>query len=131
MEAVIVFISGAAGYPLIELLWRGHTHWTMALVGGICFLLIYLNEKRNARKTLLNRCLTGCMIITVTELVCGIIVNKILGWDVWDYSDMPVNFMGQICITYSALWFLLVIPLIYLCTVVKKLFCERITQEFP
>jgi len=129
MEAVIVFTLGAAGYPLIEILWRGYTHWTMELLGGVCFLAIYLYEKRNARKTLLNRCLTGCVIITSMELICGIIVNKILGWSVWDYSAMPVNFMGQICITYSALWFLLAIPIIYFCDVIRKLFYEHIMKE--
>ena len=30
--------------------------------------------------------------------------------NVWDYSDRKFNLMGQICPLYSALWFLLCIP---------------------
>lgn len=130
MEAVIVFTLGAVGYPLIEILWRGYTHWTMELIGGICFLAIYFFEKRNTRKMLLYRSTAGCLIITAVELVTGIIVNKIFGWGVWDYSDMPLNLFGQICITYSALWFLLTIPIIYLCGALRSIFLKRLKQEY-
>ena len=32
----LVLLLGAAGYPLAELCWRGRTHWSMALLGGLC-----------------------------------------------------------------------------------------------
>ena len=38
---VIVFLIGSFGYMGLELLWRGHTHWTMGLAGGICVTLLY------------------------------------------------------------------------------------------
>ena len=37
-ELLSVFSIGAAGYSLLEILWRGNTHWTMTLAGGICFM---------------------------------------------------------------------------------------------
>ena len=33
-EYLMVFLLGGAGYCLIEVLWRGFTHWSMALAGG-------------------------------------------------------------------------------------------------
>ena len=32
------------------------------------------------------------------------------GLDVWDYATQPLNLMGQVCIGFSALWFLLSVP---------------------
>ena len=34
----------------------------------------------------------------------GCIVNLWLGWDVWDYSGMPGNILGQVCPRYFLLW---------------------------
>lgn len=36
----ILALLGGALYVGVELLWRGHSHWTMAAVGGFCFVLI-------------------------------------------------------------------------------------------
>ena len=35
----------------------------------------------------------------------GCIVNLLLGFHVWDYSDLPLNILGQICIPFSIIWF--------------------------
>jgi uncharacterized membrane protein len=51
--------------------------------------------------------LIGAGIITGAELVTGIIVNIWLGLNVWDYSAIPTNIMGQICLPFSLLWVLL------------------------
>lgn len=53
------------------------------------------------------RALAGAGIITVVELVVGLVVNRWLGWSVWDYSALPLNLWGQITPIYSSLWFLL------------------------
>ena len=44
------------------------------------------------------------MIATIGEFVTGCIVNLWLGWNVWDYSNMPYNLLGQICPQFIALW---------------------------
>lgn len=53
------------------------------------------------------QCLLGAGIITVLEFITGIIVNIILGWNVWDYSDRPFNLLGQICLKDSFYWIFL------------------------
>lgn len=50
------------------------------------------------------------LLITALEFVTGCLVNLHLGWDVWDYATQPLNLMGQVCIGFSALWFLLSVP---------------------
>ena len=48
----------------------------------------------------------SALIITALELITGLIVNVWLKMDIWDYSGLPYNFKGQICLLYSFFWFL-------------------------
>ncbi|MBQ8249485.1 MAG: hypothetical protein IJY93_06350 [Clostridia bacterium] len=116
IEYGTVFAVGAIGYGVIELLWRGFTHWTMILTGGICLLCIYLNEVYHRSAPMWKRCLVGSLVISFSEITVGFVVNILLHWAVWDYSTLPMNLFGQVCVTYSLLWFLLCIPVTYLCT---------------
>ena len=45
-EKATAFAVGATGYPCIEILARGHTHWSMALLGGICVLALVWIARR-------------------------------------------------------------------------------------
>lgn len=103
-----LFLIGGVLYLTIELLWRGYSHWTMFLVGGFCFILLGLiNEIFTFSMPLYLQMLAGMDVITLVELLSGYIINVKLGWNVWDYSDMPLNFFGQICVPYMGLWFFL------------------------
>ena len=83
---LILFCIGSLVYPLLEIIWRGYTHPTMAIVGGVCFCLIYYaDEKMHRRAGILLRAVIGGLIITATEFVSGCIINLILGLSVWDY----------------------------------------------
>ena len=50
-EYAAVCTIGSVGYSAIEVLWRGFTHWTMALAGGVGFLLLYLADLRMAGRS--------------------------------------------------------------------------------
>ena len=102
---LFLFLVGGVLYNLIEILFRGHTHWTMYIVGGVCFILLgLLNEITDWEFPLLWQAIDGGIIITLVEFVAGCIVNLWLGWGVWDYSNMPFNLLGQICLPFSAIW---------------------------
>lgn len=120
LELGAVYTVGAIGYTLIEILWRGYSHWTMTLTGGVCFFIIYLSEGVFIDAPLWKRCLFGSLAITLTELTVGFVVNILLGWQVWDYSDMFLNVCGQICPLYSGLWFFLCMPLARLCSHIRN-----------
>lgn len=105
---------GGISYYFIEILWRGYSHVGMFILGGSCFVLIgsiseyYLTSRRS----FLIQLGISCLIITVLELIFGLILNVWLGLDIWDYSNLNFNFMGQICLRYSVFWFFLSLPAI-------------------
>ena len=99
---------GGTVYVFIELMWRGYSHWSMFLLGGICFIALGLiNEVIPWEMPLTAQMLIGCAIITVLEFITGCIVNLWLGWNVWDYSDLPYNLLGQISVVSSVGWYFL------------------------
>jgi len=102
-----LFLADMGGvlYVLIELTWRGWSHWTMFILGGICFIYLGLiNEILSWNTPLWQQILIGTAGITALEFLTGCIVNLWLGWNIWDYSDMPCNILGQICPQYTLLW---------------------------
>lgn len=104
----ILFGLGGIFYVIIELLWRGNSHWSMFVLGGICFLIIGLiNEQSRGKIPLILQMSISAVIITVLEFFTGYIVNIRLDMNVWNYSDLPYNIMGQVCLLYTILWFFL------------------------
>lgn len=102
----VLFVMGGLVYMSLEILWRGYTHWTMGVLGGICFICLGLiNEILSWETPLALQMLIGGTIITILEFITGCIVNLWLGWNVWDYSNLPLNLLGQICLPFSILWY--------------------------
>lgn len=54
------------------------------------------------------------IIITAVEFTSGLILNVWLGLGIWDYSNMPFNILGQICLPFTLLWYVLSAPAIIL-----------------
>ena len=103
---IILWIIGGIIYTMMETLFRGHTHWTMGVLGGICFICLGLiNEILSWETPLALQMFIGSIIITILEFITGCIVNLWLGWNVWDYSNLPLNLLGQICLPFSILWY--------------------------
>jgi len=76
-EFFCVYSLGAIVYCLIEVLFRGFTHWTMGLTGGAALLGIYGVNEKYKDVPLYKRCLMGCGIITVLELLVGLLVKSV------------------------------------------------------
>ena len=102
LKTIFLFFIGGTGYVALECLWRGWSHWSMFLAGGSCFLLLGRLNTVRPRLPLPLRALTGAGIITMIELLAGLLVNRDYG--VWDYRHLPANFHGQICLRFSLLW---------------------------
>lgn len=115
LEYLILIITGGSIYYAIELLWRGHSHWTMFILGGICFTSVgLLNEIFSWNMYIELQAISGGLIITILEFITGIIVNIIFKLNVWDYSNLPMNILGQICLPFTLLWIVLSMVIIFI-----------------
>ncbi len=101
---LMLFSIGAVGYGLLEIIWRGYTHWSMLGAGGICFLFFAKIGDKMKHAGILIKGIIGSGFVTAIELIFGIIFNIILKKNVWDYSKLPLNIGGQICALYSFIW---------------------------
>ncbi len=106
IKYLILGIIGGFTYVLIELFYRGHSHWSMFAVSAISFILIGLiNEFISWDMELWKQMLIGSGIVTILEFISGYILNIKLGWHIWNYSNVPFNILGQICLPFSIVWF--------------------------
>lgn len=75
LKYFFLFSFGGIVYVLIEMLWRGYSHWSMFILGGICFVLLGLiNKKYTWDIPLLIQMLIGTFIITLMEFIFGCIL---------------------------------------------------------
>jgi len=105
-QYLLAALIGGFGYCLIEIIYRGRTHYSMFFAGAIALSTFYFISK-NYTIPFWAKCIAGMLIITGIELVFGIVFNILLKEHVWDYSGVPLNFLGQICVPFSLLWLLL------------------------
>lgn len=95
-------------YVMVEYLWRGYSHVSMFMLAGICGVVIGLiNELFPWDMPIWLQCVIGASIVTVGEFITGCVVNLWLGLMVWDYSNMPFNLLGQICLPFALAWVVL------------------------
>ncbi len=111
---LLLWLIIGMAYFTLEGLWRicsngGWANIVMMPIGGLCGVFVgAINQVQPfKRMKIVWQSLLGTVIVLIVELVTGLIVNKWLGMNVWDYSNLPFNIAGQICLLYSVLWFLL------------------------
>lgn len=116
------FASGAFIYTVGEIIFRGYTHWTMTLTGGLCLSVLYMWNELLPDGMYFSRWIIGALSITAIELAVGLVVNVIFRINVWDYSSLRFNFMGQISLLFSMIWCILSIPAYMLCNLLHNIF---------
>ena len=128
---IVQFLSlltiGGFIYVFIELAFRGRSHWTMFLLGGLCFYLIGLvSELYPWDMPLISQMFISSIIVTSLEFIFGVFLNIFLGLGIWDYSNLPYNLCGQICLIFSIAWFFLSALAIFIDDFIRwKLFGEE------
>ncbi len=123
------FCFGGIAYGLIEVAFRGYTHWSMIITGGSAVLSLFIINE-STRLHILLKALIGTTVITALELSVGIIINKIFNYGVWDYTNLPFNFMGQISLIFSACWYLLSFVSFVLFEIIQRLTSLPIRDKF-
>lgn len=111
-----LLVAGGNIYYLLEIIWRGYSHYSMFLLGGLCFMFIGLiNESpKTENLPLIIQQIISCLLVTALELIFGLVLNLWLKLNIWDYSNLRYNFMGQISLAFSVLWFFISLPAIIL-----------------
>ena len=102
LRGTILFYIGGTAYMILEFLWRGRSHGSMFLLGGIGFLLVGGLGSRCGFIPLPLRPVLGAGVITALELLTGLLVNR--DYRVWDYRNQLFQYQGQICLAFSLLW---------------------------
>ena len=125
LKNMMLFLLGGGGYVGLEFLWRGRSHGTMFLAGGLCFLLLGKLNTVKPRLPLAPRCLVGAGVITAVELAVGLLANR--DYQIWDYRRLPLNFHGQICMLYSLLW----IPVSCGALLLHEVLIRRLSRKRP
>ncbi len=126
IKLVLLFLMGGMIYFAIEVAYKGDSHSSMFITGGLCFLLIGgINRYFDRNMPLIQQMFFSAVIITLLEFISGVIVNIGLHLNVWDYSRIPFNIMGQICPRFFAIWFFLSLVGIFL----DDFFRERMFGE--
>ncbi len=117
IKYLVLFLLGGYTYYGIEILWRGYSHYSMIICGGICFIYAGLqNEQVEWDYPFWKQVLRVEAFILSAEFITGCIVNLWLGLDVWDYSGLPGNILGQTCPQFA----LLFLPLSAIAIIVDK-----------
>ncbi len=126
LRSLVIFLAGGFIYGAVEILYRGHTHPSMFVLGGICLLWVGgLNSFFGRTPPLWVQLLLGGVFITLAEFACGLVYNVWLGMKVWDYSKLPLNIMGQVCPMFFFAWVLLSFPAIIVEDVIRRRFSEE------
>lgn len=100
----IIFNFSGLCYIFIEMMWRGHSHYIMFFTGGLCFLILSKIYIKFNKLTFFKKYVIGAAVITFVEFFTGCIFNLFFGMSIWDYSNLPLNILGQVCLIYSLLW---------------------------
>ena len=123
---LFLFWFGGTFYITLETIWRGYSHWTMGVLAGIVFILIgLLNELYTWEIDLLVQVIVGTIVATLSEFIAGCILNLWLKWNIWDYSDMWGNVLGQICPLFIMIWIPITLLAIILDDVIRWKFFDE------
>ena len=128
---IFLFWFGGSTYLTFEVFYRGYSHWTMFVLAGVIFIILgQINEWYSWDTDILIQCLLGTLLSVVLEFITGCVVNLWLKWDIWDYSNLPFNLFGQICLQFTFLWFIIVLFAIIIDDIIKYKFFDGMKPQY-
>lgn len=136
----IFFISCEVGWA-VETLWclikHGYiesrqslvySHLSVAYGMGAVILTLVLFKLRESK--LINIFLVSFIAGTVTEYICSLGQEILFGSVAWDYSNVPLNINGRVCLLYSLFWGVLGIAWIKGIYPLLSKFVSKIPKKF-
>jgi uncharacterized membrane protein len=110
-----IFIWGSFVGFIVETLYcltqNGHFEWRgsmlllpLSAVYGIGALAFYLGVPQADKASILRIFLSGAVIGTIVEFFCSWAQQTMFGSVSWDYSQLPFNINGRVCLLYTVFW---------------------------
>jgi hypothetical protein len=118
VTATVERLSLGSAYRLADVPWyslQGHTTmWNVVNGVGLTFglrVLTRLFHQQPLFHVWWMRASFTMILIYILEFLGGLFFNKLLGFELWDYSQyvwhgVPLHLMGQITLVYAPFWFL-------------------------
>lgn len=111
IRKILLFLLCSIIYCGIEIVYRGWTHWTMALLSGILGVLC-IDTPNNILGYDIDysiQVLISTILCTIGEGITGLIVNVKFKLHIWDYSALPFTFFwGQCNLFFVFAWALII-----------------------
>lgn len=105
LEYGFLWALGGTLYFSIEMLFRGFSHWSMFVLGGICMsFFAFQGNAMHWEEPMWIQVIRCTIFVTSCEFITGLIVNKWLKLGVWDYSNQPFHLFGQVCLPFAVLF---------------------------
>ena len=107
-EYLFLWAVGGCLYYTFEIVFRGFSQWTMFVLGGLCLVFCTAQGRAGRWRDPLGIQILRCMIfVTPANLLQESLSTN--GWNlgIWDYSNVPFQLFGQICLPFMALFGLL------------------------
>ena len=123
-EILIIVIMGCV-YTNIEMIFRGYTHPSMIIVGGLSGALAGLINDIMPNMKIYKQCILSAFVITLIEYISGYILNIKLNLGIWDYTNLKYNLNGQISLIFSFIWIFLSYFAIRFDDMLKNDLCRR------
>lgn len=105
IKYTVLFVAFSALYVWIEIMFRNRSDRSMIFLSGTVGIIIgLLNNVIPWSMGLVQQGLIGgFLIVTPMEYFVGkFLVNQDLS--IWNYSNMPCNIDGQICLSFTLIW---------------------------
>ena len=116
MKVLLIWFILGTLYFTLEGIWRipkgGYANIVMLPIGGLCGVCVgSINQiPKFYNMKVIYQSIIGALIVTIIEFISGLILNCYIGLGIWDYSNLPFNVLGQICLPFSLIW-LSIMPL--------------------
>ena len=99
---------GGCLYYGFEVVFRGFSHWSMFALGGICMCFAVLaGPGAGVEGSDVDPASALHGFRDVLRVYHRHHRKQVLGWHVWDYTGLPLQLFGQICLPFMLLFALL------------------------
>ena len=106
IKNIILFLVGYCAYIAIEVTFRGVSYPLMGICAGLAVIIIdKINDYISWDIDIILQGVIGSIVITIFELIIGeISLRTELLPIMWNYSNVPLNFDGVVCVPFSLIW---------------------------